>query len=104
MDLFLGFVDPCEIHRFESDAEESELLREQVDRSGPVGRGVSVECDDQVALGRRFQCLCEFPGESDCRLRSSGCDGFDGLGGEYRLIDRTRIVVRVRIVHETHGM
>ena len=102
--LFFGFIDLCEIHRLEFDAEEPELLRKQVDHPRPVCGGVSVECDDQVVLRRCFQRFREFPGEAGCRLQGSGRNGFDGFGSKYRLVDSPRVVVRVRIVHETHGL
>ena len=101
-DLLLGFEHLGKRHGIQFDPLAQQLLRKQVDHPGPVGRRIAVESDDDVPAGCGLQAGDDIPGQRSSSLGGSGNDRLDGFLGECRTIDGAGVVIRKRVIHETH--
>ena len=101
-DLLLRLEGRAEIDRLQPDVPELQLLRQQVDHPRPVGRGVTVESNDEIPARHGIHACGKLRSQCRCGLERSADDGLYGLGRKLRAVDGPGIVVREGVVHETH--
>ncbi|WP_301053490.1 hypothetical protein [uncultured Duncaniella sp.] len=87
---------------FGDDTLCSQLLGKEVDHLGPFGGGVAVHRHYDVPAAGGVLSLLYDGGKMFCTVEGSEYHSLRSFCGDGGTVHRTRIIVRERIVHETH--
>ena len=100
-EIFLRIIKINGIHLY---ATECQLLGKLVHHTGPTGCSIAVKCHGDIFPGILLQPGHEVLRQPDGRLERPGSDVLYCLFFQFRPVDGARVVIRERVVHETHSL
>ena len=104
VDLLLALENLCEVVVLNLHATQLQLLCQEVQQLREVGSGVALPTENDILLWLSSKLCSQLCCKAYCSLECADSYGSLCLCFEYRTIDSTRVVKRVRIIHKTHNL